>query len=367
MSNHIKALPETARFSFYTNLEYWAQLATLIRKTTKGDRLLLMSMTFDPTEPAIATVMDEAQAAAARGVHVNLAIDAHSFLLDDAHRPGPLWSRRSMPKFIIRQMYRNKLAILESIDSHPDSHADIINMPRRNIDLPIAGRSHIKAAIINDRIFLGGCNLQGSLSVDMMVGWRDPVTSDRLHTTLLNIIHHRHAGQALKWVDRSMNVSDNTDIFIDSGTRNQSLILDEALSLIDSAEQWLVITCQFFPNSITARHLAAAMKRGVKVEVIYAHPRHHGLIGGTGQQISILRERTRVPKELFKHALTRKDPMLHAKLIACDKGVMIGSHNYVTAGVILGTAEIALKAANEQLARQAVEALKRGLQETKQR
>jgi phosphatidylserine/phosphatidylglycerophosphate/cardiolipin synthase-like enzyme len=151
----------------------------------------------------------------------------------------------------------------------------------------------------------------------------------------------------------------------DSGRRGQSLIFEEAMQLIDSAEKWLVITCQFFPNSVTAQHLLKAVNRGVNVEVIFAHPKHHGIIGGLGQQVSILRERTRVPKILFEHALSRKDPMLHAKLIASDAGFMIGSHNYVRAGVILGTAEIALKSADEKLAREAVQTLHRGLRKAK--
>jgi phosphatidylserine/phosphatidylglycerophosphate/cardiolipin synthase-like enzyme len=143
------------------------------------------------------------------------------------------------------------------------------------------------------------------------------------------------------------------------------LIFNEALRLIDSAQEWLVITCQFFPNSITAQHLKQAAARGVKLEVIFSHPKHHGVIGGLGQQFSILRERSRVPKELFENALSRKDLMLHAKLIACDQGLMLGSHNYVNAGVVLGTAEIAFKSSEAKLARQAVQALHRGLRRTK--
>lgn len=358
-----KAASASKKFTFYTQTEYHSELVTLIRRTKPGERVLLMSMTFEPLEPEIAAIIQETEAAAARGVHVSLAIDAHSFMMDTAHVPGPLWLRKKMPTRM-RGLFQNKLRLLEAINAHATGHADILNMPTRSLKLTVAGRSHIKAAIINDRVFLGGCNLQGSSAVDMMVGWRDTAVSDRLHTTLLNIIHRGHTGQALSWVDRSIPVAENTDILIDSGLRGQSLIFDEALQLIDAAEKWLVITCQFFPNSITARHLAAAAKRGVKVEIIYSHPKNHGLIGGAGQQISILRERTRVPKALFQHALKREDPMLHAKLIACDKGVMIGSHNYVKAGVILGTAEIALKNNDEFLAREAVKTLHRALVKT---
>lgn len=345
---------------FYTAHEYHAQLIAFLHAARPGDRILLMTMTFDPTEPAIAAIAHETIQAARRGVHVTMAVDAHSFLLNKSHLPGPLWPRRAMPKRL-PALYRGKLAVLEAINEQPTGHADIINIPQRGFSLPVAGRSHIKAAIVNNYVFIGGCNLQDETQIDLMAGMESAATADILHDTLQKIIHGKHAGLALGGSDRGIYISDDTQLLIDSGVRRQSLIFDEALQLIDSARQWLVITGQFFPNSITAKHLVAAAKRGVKLEIIYTHPRHHGLIGGMGQHISILREKTRVPKELFRHALGRKDPMLHAKLIASDAGVMVGSHNYVAAGVILGTAEIALKSTDTELARESVRVLHRGL------
>jgi phosphatidylserine/phosphatidylglycerophosphate/cardiolipin synthase-like enzyme len=350
-------------YTFYTDTEYRHRLIAAIRETKPGERVLLMSMSFEPTEPAIAAIIHEIELAASRGVRVTLSIDAHAFLFNPAHMPGPLTARRSLPKRLSKY-YQNKLQIIQKINSFPTGHAEIINIPSKQIAIPIAGRSHIKIAIVNDAVFLGGCNLQLGNSVDMMVGWHDKQISDRLYKLCRTIIQEMHVGRGMSWVDRSFDLQDNSSIFVDSGLRGQSVIFDQALALIDSAEKWLVITCQFFPNSITARHLTMAAKRGVKVEVVYSHPKHHGLIAGLGQQISILRERTRVPKSLFQHALSRKDPMLHAKLIACDKGVMIGSHNYVQAGVLLGTAEIALLCRNEKLARNAVKSLHRGLGRT---
>lgn len=357
---HTAKTDTTDTFIFYTAADYWRQLLKHIKKARSGDRLLLMSMAFDPTEPDIAAIVSEVEAAAKRGVEVKLAIDAHSFLMQDNHLPGPLWARRSMPNRL-PATYRHKFEILERINAYPTGHADIINIPQRRLNLPISGRSHIKAAIINDQIFIGGCNLQGAKQIDLMVGWQSSEDATRLYMILNDVIHGRHTGRALAGIDRVLHVDEDIDLFIDSGQRRQSRIFDEALRLIDAAEDWLVITCQFFPNSITAQHLVQAAGRGVKVEVIYAHPKHHGVIGGLGQHFSILRERTRVPKSMFQHALAKTDPMLHAKLIACDKGVMVGSHNYVRAGVLLGTAEIALKSRNEQMAREAVKTLHRGL------
>jgi hypothetical protein len=351
-------------YSFYTAQEYRSRLIDLIRQTKPGDRVLLMSMTFDPMEPDIAAIMHEAEVAVARGVYVSLAIDAHSFLLHGIrHTPGPMFMRRTLPKRM-SMYYQNKLRKLETINSYPTGHADIINIPTYGVAPPISGRSHIKAAIINDHVFLGGCNLENGGQIDLMVGWQSESDAIRLNAVLNQVIHGKHTHRALAGVDRVLDVSPETKILIDSGRRQQSRIFDEAMRLIDAAEDWLVITCQFFPNSITAKHLMQAANRGVRVEVMYTHPRHHGRVGGFGQRISILREKTRLPKILFEHALSKDDPMLHAKLIACDKGVMIGSHNYVRAGVILGTAEIAFQSHDQSLAREAVKTLHRGLKKS---
>lgn len=353
----------TNSYRFYTAPEYRHNLVELINKTGPGDRLLLMSMTFDPTEPEIAAIMRATEAAVSRGVNVNVAVDAHSFLVRPDHFPSQVWPRIGMPS-AKSAYFQNKLRIIEKINSYETGHADILNLPTRRITIPISGRSHIKAAIINDHIFLGGCNLEGSSNVDMMVGWRSKSNADMLHALLCQVIHGKYTRRALAELDRALRIDDQTNIFIDSGKRNQSKIFAEAMQLIDSAEEWLTITCQFFPNSVTAQHLQKAVKRGVKVKIVYSHPRHHGFIGGLGQQASILRERMRVPKSMFSHGLGRDDPMLHAKLIACDKGVMVGSHNYVRAGVILGTAEIAFKCTDATLSKGAVETLDRGLKQS---
>jgi hypothetical protein len=59
--------------------------------------------------------------------------------------------------------------------------------------------------------------------------------------------------------------------------------------------------------------------------------------------------------------LPKTGPGLHAKLIATEKGAIIGSHNYVRTGVQLGTAEIALMRYDTVFARNAIAALRREL------
>lgn len=353
-------------FRFYTTREYFDELIVRLGAAKPGDRFLLMTMTFNPIEPTIAVLSRELIRAASRGVHVVFAVDAHSFMLNPAHFPGPMWLRRTLPKRLPK-FFQGKLGVLEAINRYPGSYAAIINAPINLFSLPIAGRSHIKAAIINDQLFLGGCNLENENNTDIMIGWKSAKTANVLRSILEQAIRGKHIGLALQHTDYTLPVEHGAELIIDAGKSNQSLIFDEAMDFIDSAEKWLVMTAQYFPNNLTGRHLVAAHRRGVDVRVIASHPRHQGLVGGVGQQINIFIERTRVPKVLFQDKLDRGDPWVHAKLLASDKGVMLGSHNYVRAGVILGTAEIAFKSPDPALARQALETFHRGLRKDKAR
>jgi phosphatidylserine/phosphatidylglycerophosphate/cardiolipin synthase-like enzyme len=150
-----------------------------------------------------------------------------------------------------------------------------------------------------------------------------------------------HARLAFEDTDTELKIDDKTRLLIDAGVPGQSRIYDEALALIDAAREWIVLTCQFFPGGRTGQHLLKAQKRGVNVQIIYGHPRHHGN-EALGHYAYNLWERTRLPNDFFKHQLPKNMQMLHAKLLATEQGAIVGSHNFATQGVRLGTAEIAL-------------------------
>lgn len=350
----------TSDFTFLTSEEYWAELLVQFANTKAGDRIAMIVMGFDPVEPPVEKVSAALLEALERGVHVSLVVDAYTFLLNPkAELPGPLWFQSNLR--YITNAFKPQLRVINAIRSYQYGQATIINKPGRPFPNPVAGRNHIKYTIINDQVYVGGCNMYHTAWLDLMVRWQDRVTADYLY----DIIQNLHQVESTKILfgsqDQEIALDADTALYIDSGKKNQSLIFKKALELIDAAETSLIITCQFFPNSVTAKHLAAAHKRGVDVEIIYSHPAKQGRVGGLGQQVSILRERSRHPAELFQKMLPKSGPGLHAKLIATEKGAIIGSHNYVQAGVLLGTAEIALLRYDAQFAKDAVVALKREL------
>jgi cardiolipin synthase len=337
--------------TFYTKREYFDELNRRFAAATAGTRILLMSMNFDPDIPEIAEVMTNLEGAAQRGADVSFGVDALDFILPNG-RPGPLFYHTELPAELSPPMQRRR-SILEQLNSHDNARAVILNQPSHRFSLPVAGRSHIKAAIIGNYLMVGGCNLDDPEYIDMMVGREDASGSDKLYRMLRSVLEAGSARKALGDTDQTIVLDEATSLLLDAGVPGQSLILDESLKLIDTAEKWLTITCQFFPNSVTARHLLQARNRDVALSILYGHLRHQGFIGGTGQLVSQLIERCRLPADMFKDGLARSQPKLHAKLIACEKGLMKGSHNYVRAGVRLGTAELTLRSSNAKLAVQA--------------
>jgi cardiolipin synthase len=348
-------------FNWYTHTEYWPALRAKIDKLRKGDRMLLATMTFQPDEPEIALTLKSLYAAAGRGVYTALAVDAHDFMIKDSKSSsalGPLWYAQELPKRLSGP-FAVRLQALQTLQQKPTGRYTILNLPQRRFTLPIAGRSHIKLAIVNDEIFIGGCNMQGTNNIDAMVSWNDPKTADWLYITMQASMQAQSVKQAVHEQDQSLKIDPQTTLFVDAGVPKQSAILHSALQLIDAAREFVIITCQYFPNSVTAQALKRAHARGVKVRIVFPHPSMHGYVGGAGQQINMFRESLRVPKGFFTEMLPRGGDTLHAKLLITDTGTMIGSHNYVAAGVLLGTAEIALLSRDKDFAKQALKTLKR--------
>ncbi len=348
--------------TFYTKREYFGELNRRFAAATAGTRILLMSMNFDPEIPEVAEVMTNLEGAAQRGADVSFGVDAYDFMLANG-RPGPLFYHTELPAQLSPSMQRRR-NILERLNGHDNARAVILNKPAHRFSLPVAGRSHIKAAIIGNYFLVGGCNLDDPDYIDMMLGREDASGSDKLYQLMRSVLETGSARKALGDSDQTIVLDDATSILIDAGVPDQSLILDESLKLVDAAEKWLTITCQFFPNSITARHLLQAKNRDVAVNILYGHLRHQGLIGGTGQLISQLIERCHLPADMFKDGLTRSQSRLHVKLLTCDQGIEIGSHNYVRAGVRLGTAEMTLRSSNVELAGRARIFIERAIQKS---
>lgn len=300
---------------------------------------MLATMSFKPEFKGLEMVFEALEGAAKRGAVVDLLVDAYAFLINDA-RPGPLFFRAVLPKNL-HEPYATRKQALNRLEA-AGVRCTIINKPDRRFTNPFSGRSHIKLAIVGNYAYTGGCNLNPRDHIDVMVGWLDQKSSDWLYELMQQAVQTGSVREALQGKDTSLQIDDSTKILIDAGVRGQSLIYKEALALMDSTRSTLFMTCQYFPDGSTTRHLHDAYRRGADVKIVYGNPAQHPFPHNLLHHGVKLLEKRRRPASFFAHELQKGGRSLHAKVLVSEYAAMVGSHNYVPAGVKWGTAEIAL-------------------------
>lgn len=326
-------------FQLYTRLEYFNDLIERIATLKKGDSIKLMTMSLDTRVPIIHDVMEALCQAAQRGVDVKLCVDALTFMKLSGESFGPIWYSRPLNSSI-PEPYATIWRSLEKLRECGGSYY-IINRPAQAFSNPYTNRSHIKLGVINDRVYIPSCNLDDDRNIDVVVAWDDATTAARLGELFETVTATSNVRAALKGDDLTLEVQDSVKLFVDCGVKRQSLIMRNALDLIDQAKGSVYITCQFFPGGYTAKHLEDAFKRGVAVSIHYSGPKAHGGQAPL-QAFYNWRERRRRPTSFFANELQDGEVKLHAKLLASEHTTLTGSHNYVSVGVNFGTAEIAL-------------------------
>lgn len=337
--------------------EYFQEITHRIAQTKAGDRVALMTMSFDPTEQRISDVMQQLYAAAERGVHTQLNIDAYCFLITNKVLPTSALLFDFRPEKLANPDFKVRYQALEKLRDC-GGVTGITNVPTRRLANPFGGRSHIKFTVINDSVYIGGCNLGHSIQIDLMVRADDQGTSNWVYDFMQNSKQASNIDTMLHGTDEAHAIDETTKLLIDAGRPGQSLIFDEALQLIDQAKQWIFITCQYFPGNATAQHLLAAHQRGVSVTIFFGNNAHHKGLRWP-HEFAELRDRTKYPKMFFNHRIDKRSIRLHAKVLATEQGAMVGSHNYVTQGVRFGTAESTLYRRGPDFALQIVDAFKK--------
>lgn len=325
----------------YSTEAYFEQLCEDIDSAQQGDRVLLTTMTFETAEPRLVQVMRSLGSAVKRGAAVDLQVDAYPFMLSRGVHPGPLW--RSTAPLEKQKLSKPFQPLYEPLSflSEAGATVTITNPPTRAHQIASIGRSHIKISVINDVTYQGGCNMN-ALHTDCMVRRESPRLADWLYNLMRRRTVQPHSRKAWGNHDMRLALTDEDEYILDVGVRNQSAIYDEALDVIDRAEKWLLITCQYSFAGKTARHLQAAYKRGVNVLPIFNHSSHHDFPGNLLQGSVTATERFRMPQRFFESQIPKSRTYAHIKVLASESESMVGSHNYINAGVRFGTAELAL-------------------------
>lgn len=123
-------------------------------------------------------------------------------------------------------------------------------------------------AIIDDTAFVG--DIHNFVSKDqpgIMVKLNDPSLVEGLADI------HRAAERGRGGQDYEVVATDGTSLMVDAGNLGESLILNRAGLMVDSAQQSVRITSQHTPDGKILKNLQAAQDRGVAVSAFVADPR----------------------------------------------------------------------------------------------
>ena len=328
------------KYDLYNRQEYFQHLIDQFNKASAGDSIILATMEYRPDHAIVQEIVNAMCRASKQGAHVTFLVDAYSFMLKEGSFLGPLFFSKRDPK----SGYGNFKPVISSINTLKKHGVQCVvtNKPARPLKNPFGGRSHIKFAVINQEVFIGGCNLGNPEQLDVMVRTRSAKLANFLRDFTNDVVEHKSVRKALLRRDKSFKIDQHTELLIDAGVKRQSLIYERAFKLINGAASRVYMTCQYFPNTFTPAALASAHNRGVGVHLAYNHPEKHPKPIRSIQKTTVAYKKKRLPSSVFENQLHQDKDYLHAKILLSEKEAIIGSHNFVKMGVNLGTAEIAL-------------------------
>lgn len=324
--------------------QYFIALTQDVATAQSGDQISMTTMSLEPSETAVQEVMGGLNNAAERGVDVNFALDAYTFLTDSTSGTfGPLFSR----KFGKNAVYDARRATFDELASKSAVNAGIVNTPNRQYRNPFANRSHIKAATVGDITYIGGPNLHGTERSDMVLRIEDAQFAGTVHQMIADLAITGSTTHALGGVDYLVPIDHRTDLLVDTGTRNQSVIMDTALQAIDRAEEQVVVASQFLPSKRVMSRLRAAHKKGVEVHIVRNHPENETGIKKAWQLGMLAFNRLQLPADFFQDVRPCDVNPSHIAAVATEKEVLKGGHNFNDLGVKWGTAEAVIHRRND--------------------
>ncbi len=224
----------------------------------------------------------------------------------------------------------------------------ILNPPKLlNYILPITGRNHMKIYIADSTAWIGGLNLYDKSfeTLDFMVKYTDSRIVNALITLFLKMGRHRFEKDMLR------NSTAYDTLLLDSGIRNQSLILDTVIEEAVKATETILMVSQMMPEGKLLDTMIQLSEKGIPVTVVTSSKRttmFKTFPNNIPYKQFLLK--TSGKKNIRLIHINRR---VHAKLFMVDNRVaFFGSHNFVDTGVRLGTAEIAIKTTDPGLIKQ---------------
>ncbi len=317
----------TAKPQLLLPAAYVADATAAILAAKKRVSFLCMLVTDDP---ATDDLIDALSAASQRGVQVDVAADVFTYGEVSGH-------------FIPTRYFTKKTRTTTRMTQEFEANNVNFNWLGRFSNTPFTGRTHLKWCVVDDTIYsFGGVNLyeEGIHNSDYMFKLTDPMLADVLVEEYDRLV--RADTGRFSYRSRSV-VSRVGMVHIDGGLPFDSIIYRRACALARDAEHILYVS-QYCPTG----KLSGLMKK-TDSELYFNTGKHAPFLSKLAIRVGLL----------LTHNKTRyrKKRYLHAKFIiftmpSGHKIALTGSHNFVHAGVLLGTREVALETDNIKIINQ---------------
>jgi cardiolipin synthase len=307
---------------------------TYVREATESARkakqrisVLTLILTDDEATNEFIDALCEA---ADRGVQVSVGADAFTYTeLRGSYIPTTYRSKRMREATTLQKRFKK-------------AGVDFTWLGRLSA-VAFSGRTHIKWCIVDDTVYsFGGVNLNSEsfTYTDYMFAVTNPDLADRLaaeHDRIIRADKRGHTYRSLRFGD-----DDNT-VLIDGGFFGDSIIYRRACHFAEQATH-VTLVSQYYPSGKLGRLL-----KSTEADIYCNRASNSGLFNKV-----IIDFGARWLGQISKY---KREPYLHAKFIIFtlkngQKVAITGSHNFVRAGVFLGTREVALETTNKKIIRQ---------------
>lgn len=303
---------------------YVEQATTQIRKAAR--RVSLLSMVIEQ-DTATDDLIDALCEAAERGVEVNVAADTFTYTeFQGSYIPTTYRSKRLREAMSLQKRFETS-----GVHFHWLGRLSMI---------AFTGRTHIKWCVVDDTVYsFGGVNLnkQSVKNTDYMFTVKNEALATRIIAEQDRILRADRSGHSY----RSHQFGDDDNmILLDGGFLGDSIIYRRACYWAERSEHILLVS-QYCPTGRLSRLI-----KKTDSDLYFNHWTNAGLLNRLVIRLGMYSSN-------HKTSYNRR-AYLHAKFIIFtlhdgSKVAISGSHNFVKAGALLGTREVALESTNKKI------------------
>lgn len=303
---------------------YVKDAAVQIRRSKKRIALVTTVLVQDSTtDDLLSAVCDAAE----RGVKVMVAADSFTYTdFQGSYIPTTYRSKRVRAASTMQKRFRAAGAEFQWLG--------------RLSSVAFSGRTHMKWCIVDDTVYsFGGVNLdeKSVKNTDYMFSVKNEALASRMIEEQRRIVKADHSGHAY----RSHQFGDDDNmVLIDGGFLGDSIIYRRACYWAERASH-ITLVSQYCPTGKLSRLL-----KKTDSDLYFNHWTNAGLLNKLVIRLGMISSKQRTSYH--------RRPYLHAKFILFtmpngSKVAITGSHNFVRAGVFLGTREVALETTNKKV------------------